>query len=231
VMMLRPSSILWEVLPKLRFVQFPWRWMSILAVPFVYFLAAAVARGRLRWLWIAAVIALLIGTATFFVRQTWWDADDIATLQAGVAQGEGFDGTDEYDPAGDDHYNLPAKAPQARILPVDDSGTVSAEAKITVERWTAEERALRVDSPEPVRLGLRLLNYPAWRVEVNGSPATPEPAADSDQMILELPSGQSRVSLRFIRTLDRTVGGILSVISLLVGLLLVRIQSQPIAPR
>ena len=220
VMMLRPSSFLWEVLPKLRFVQFPWRWMSILAVPFAYFLAAAVARQRLRWLWITAVIAMLVGTATFLVRQTWWDADDIATLQAGVAQGEGFDGTDEYDPAGDDHYNLPAKAPQARILPLTESSPVPSSAKIRVERWTAEQRELRVNSAEPVRLGLRLLNYPAWKVEVNGSSSVPEPAADSDQMILELPAGQSHVGLHFIRTRDRTLGGILSVVSLLVALAL-----------
>jgi len=194
VMMLRPSSILWQILPKLRFVQFPWRWMSILAVPFAYFLAAAVAQRRFRWLWVAAMLAVLAGTATFFVRQTWWDADDIATIQTGIGQGEGFDGTDEYDPAGDDHYNLPAKAPRVQIMAPADSPSAAPEAKVSFDRWTAEARELRVTSAAPVRLGLRLLNYPAWCVEVNGSPVVPERAADSDQMIVELPSGQSRVS-------------------------------------
>ena len=58
MMMLRPSAILWQMLPKLRFVQFPWRWMSILAVAFAYFLAAAVAKQRFRWLWVTAVLGL-----------------------------------------------------------------------------------------------------------------------------------------------------------------------------
>src|SRR5216684_3857959 len=42
VLMIRPSSVFWEHLPKLRFVQFPWRWMAILAVAYAYFLAAAI---------------------------------------------------------------------------------------------------------------------------------------------------------------------------------------------
>jgi hypothetical protein len=226
VMMLRPSAILWQVLPKLRFVQFPWRWMSILAVPFAYFLAAAVARRRFRWLWVTAVMAVLLGMGTFFVRQTWWDADDIATLQAAIAQGEGFDGTDEYDPAGDDHYNLPAKAPLARIMPLMDSPRAAPETKIYFDRWTAEEKELLVISAAPVRLGLRLLNYPAWRVEVNDSPVVPESAGDSNQMILELPPGQSRVRAHFTRTRDRTLGGILSVVSLLVALVLLLVPIQ-----
>src|ERR1700730_9360883 len=220
MMMLRSSAILWQLLPKLRFVQFPWRWMSILAVAFAYFLSAAGGRGGLGWLWITAVTAVLLGTATFFVRQTWWDADDIATLEAGIAAGVGFDGVDEYDPVGDDHYNLPAKAPQVRVLPLAEPSPGSAAAKIYIDRWTAEEKSLRVESPEPARIGLRLLNYPAWRVEVNGSPVAPESAADSSQMILEIPAGHSHVRAHFARTRDRTLGGILSVISLVVALAL-----------
>jgi hypothetical protein len=157
---------------------------------------------------------------TFFVRQTWWDADDIATLKAGIAEADGFDGVDEYDPVGDDHYNLPAKAPPVRVLPLTEPSPGSAAAKIYIDRWTAEEKILRVESAEPVRIALRLLNYPAWRVEVNGSPVKPESAADSSQMILEIPAGHSRVRAHFARTRDRTLGGILGVASLFVALAL-----------
>jgi hypothetical protein len=214
VMMLPLSSILWQVLPKLRFVQFPWRWMSILALPFACFLGTVVARARFRWVWIAAVIVVLTGTGVFFVRQTWWDADDVATLQAGVGNGDGFDGTDEYDPAGDDHYNLPVKAPQAWLLPLNESAAVPAAASVSVDRWTTEAKELRVESAEPVRLALRLLNYPAWRIEVNGSSADSEPPADSDQIVVEVPAGHSRVAVRFTRTRDRTLGILLSLFSL-----------------
>jgi hypothetical protein len=219
-LMLRPSSFLWQVLPKLRFVQFPWRWMSILAVPFAYFVAAAVARRRFAWLWVTAVTAVLIGTAVFLVRQAWWDADDIPTLQAGVAQGEGFEGTDEYDPLGDDHYNLPVAAPRVRALPFPDALGDVPKPKIYFDRWTAEERDVRVVSPEAVRLAFRLVNYPAWRAEVNGKVVAPEQAGDSDQMILDIPAGESRVTVHFTRTPDRAFGGVLSLLGLLTWLVL-----------
>jgi hypothetical protein len=89
-----------------------------------------------------------------------------------------------------------------------------------VERWTPENKIVRVESPRPLRLALRLLNYPAWQVDVNGSRIQPESAEDSGQMIVPLPDGQSRVTVRFTRTVDRTIGGILSLLSSLAAALL-----------
>jgi len=55
LMRFRPSASLWSLLPKMRFVQFPWRWMSIVAVVCACFLAAAIERRR-GWLWFVLVI-------------------------------------------------------------------------------------------------------------------------------------------------------------------------------
>jgi hypothetical protein len=216
-LMVRPAAIFWNLLPKLKFVQFPWRWMSIVGVIFAFFLAAVAARSRFRWIWVVAVALVLVGGATFFVHSTWWDTDDITTLQAGVAAGGGFDGVDEYDPKGDDHYNLAAKAPQVQVLPSDPdaSGAAPAGATIFVERWTAAEKRLRVTALAPARVALRVLNYPAWRVEVNGARVVPENNGDTAQMVVAVPAGASEVTVVFGRTWDRTVGGVVSILSIL----------------
>jgi hypothetical protein len=215
ILMIRPSSIFWTYLPKLRFVQFPWRWMAILAVPYAYFSAAAMARKRMRWIWCVVVLAAAAGTATFLVKKTWWDSDDIPSLQDAVASDQGFEGTDEYDPLNDDHTNLPEKTARVQVLPAEESGGSALNAEVHIDRWTAEERVVRVTSREPVRLGLRLLDYPAWRVEVNGKAVKPEHAETNGEMILALIPGTHRITVKFVRTPDRTLGGAISLIAML----------------
>ena len=170
-------------------------------------------------------IAVLAATGIFFVRNTWWDADDVPTLQFTIAHGQGFEGTDEYDPVGDDHYNLPTKIPQPRavILSVRDGLPVPDAASVFVERWTAEEKIIRVVSPEPARLALRLLNYPAWKIQVNDSTISPEQPTDTNQMMLPISSGQSTIRVRFTRTLDRTLGLLLSLLSALLAVALLAV--------
>jgi len=189
-------------------------------------LAGAFSRQRFRWLWIISIAALITGTAVFLARHTWWDDEDFSTLRAAIASDDGFDGADEYDPIGDDHYNLPARAPRAQALPPEEDAegqTENAAATppaIVVERWTPEDKIVRVESPRPLRLALRLLNYPAWQVDVNGSRIQPESAEDSGQMTVPLPAAKSRITVRFMRTLDRTIGSILSLLSSLAAALL-----------
>jgi hypothetical protein len=229
LLMFRVTAILWNLLPELRFVQFPWRWMSILAVAFTVFLGAAASR-RLGWLVAAVVLAILGGTGVFLAKHGWWDGNDIPTLRAAIEHGDGFDGTDEYDPLdplGYDRYNLPGKAPLVRVLPPKEDFSKMPNAIISIVKWTAEEKVLQVKAQGPLRIALRLINYPAWRVEVNGRQIAPERADGYDQMIVPVAAGESRVRVHFTRTWDRTLGGILSAVSLLVALFLLR-GSSPI---
>ena len=220
ILMIRPSAFFWAHLPKLRFVQFPWRWMAILAVPYAYFFAGAIAGGRRKWLWVVALILVSASTATFLLRHAWWDSEDIPVLRGAIAADQGYEGTDEYDPLGDDHYNLPEKAPRIEILPAEESAVATPQANVRIERWTAEERNLRVTSKEPLRLALRLLNYPAWRVEVNGKVVTPRHAETDGSMVLPLPAGSERIMARFGRTTDRKTGMAISITAMLVLLAL-----------
>jgi hypothetical protein len=217
LLMFRFTLPFWEYLPKLRFVQFPWRFMSIVSVSYVCFVAGAAAR-RFRWVWMAGILALVFGTGVFLVKHTWWDPDDLATMHDAMDEGQGFEGTDEYDPQGDDHSNLPLNASLAQVLPVEGTRTNSWDVSVQVSRWTTNEKRVRVISPEPVRLALRVLNYPAWRVEVNGAAIKPESAEDDGQMIIPLDAGESQITAKFIRTKDRTAGMGISLASVLLAM-------------
>ena len=218
LLMLRFTWVLWAVLPELRFVQFPWRWMSLLCVPFSVFLGRAMGRKRFGWAWAVVTFALIGGTGVVLVQYGWWDTQDIPALRAAIANGTGFDGTDEYDPAGDDHTNIPVKSPEALVMDTDSIAGPNSKPKIDVERWSAEDKEISVSSREPFFLGLRLLNYPAWRAEVNGAVVTPRGGDDYNEMIVPVPAGESHVRVLFVRTRDRTLGGLLSLASALGGM-------------
>jgi hypothetical protein len=212
MLMLRFTLPLWQLLPKLRFVQFPWRWMSLLAVVFVVFLGGAMGRRR-GWIWTVVTFALIGSTAVFLVQHGWWDTQDIPALRAAIANGSGFDGTDEYDPAGDDHTNLPTKSPEAMVMDTDSIPGPNSRPTIHVERWSPEDKEVSVNSRERFFLGLRLLNYPAWRATVNDVAVTPRGGEDYNQMIVPVPAGESHVRVRFVRTWDRTLGSGVSLLA------------------
>lgn len=213
---LRFTLPLWNDLPKLRFVQFPWRWMSILALVCACFLAVVMEKRR-GWLWFVFILAFSVPLASFLVNNTWWDEDEMATMRDGLVSGHGFDGTDEYDPLGDDHLDLPQDAPPVNVLPADTGEESSSpQARVQIQRWTTEDKEIRVEVDSAARIALRLLNYPAWRVEVNGKAVRPGRIDNVNQMVIPVEAGNSEIQVRFMRTADRKAGDAISLVSGLV---------------
>ena len=207
LLMLPPAALVWRFLPELRFVQFPWRWMSVLALGAIVLTTMSV-RGNLRWIWLLAAVLAIAGSGRYLAKHTWWDTEDMPTLEAALADGSGFEGADEYDPAGDDHTEAAPKQPRARFLP-----HAQPNSEIFVDQWTAERRSLRAITPGPARLAVRLLDYPAWRVEVNGHSIAAQHREGSEQMIIPLAAGESRIDIQFKRTADRVIGGAISTLA------------------
>jgi hypothetical protein len=217
---LRFTLPLWNFLPKLHFVQFPWRWMSVLAVVSCCFLALAMEKRR-AWLWFTVLLALTLPLASFLVDNTWWDEDEMPIQREAIAGGHGFEGTDEYDPLGDDHLDLPLNALLATVLPADAADSRVPQARLQIQRWNAECKKIQVDAPSKARIALRLLNYPAWRVEVNGKTISPERTDDVNQMVIPVEAGSSKIRVQFVRTMDRRLGnGISAASGLLAAILL-----------
>jgi hypothetical protein len=229
LMMFRLTAPLWNLLPKMRFIQFPWRWMSIVAVISACFLASAMERRR-GWLWFVLLATLSFPLGYFLTQNTWWDPDEMPTQRAAITSNTGYEGVDEYDPLGDDHLDLPKHAPLAKILsggPEISPGSLTG--KVQIEIWETNNHRILAESSAPARVALRLLNYPAWLVTVNGKTVTPEKPDDLDQMLVPIGTGKSEIQVRFMRTKDQTVGIALSVFSLLVaaGLLVPRKSADP----
>jgi len=210
------SNLLWDYLPEIRFVQFPWRWMSILALLAACFVSATAINRRRIWIISIAFAAISIPLAWFLINNGWWDPDEMPTQKSFVTQGTGYDGVDEYDPLGDDHMDLSQSAQAAVLLSADPDDPRPPLGRVDVQQWTTERKQLRVRIASPGRVALRLLNYPAWRVTIDGQIVHPDHAEGTAQMIVPVPAGDSRVSIQFLQTPDRSLGLMIFSVSLFV---------------
>ena len=204
LLMLPVTKILWTYLPELRFVQLPWRWLLCLNVPF----AILVTLGLRRWLTrllLCATMLCVLWLVWHRVQPPWWDtAADIQELHDFIADGDGYEGTDEYVPKGVDPYELnkdvPKVATLSRIPPL-----------VHIDQWGAENKHFSVEVSRPDTLRLRLLNYPAWKVEVNERPVPTSTKPITGELVFPIAAGTNRVSVHFARTRDRLIGGCVSI--------------------
>ena len=218
ILMLPATSPLWAHLPELRYVQFPWRCLLVLDVPFALCLAAAMGRlrsTRRHAAWAVALAGLAV-TGFLLTRSNWWDAGGVTDFyEEHFSTGAGYFGVDEYGPRGSDHYDLDQNAPLVGLQRGEDT-VAGTGTRPQVREWGPTRKEFAVNSPEPVTAALRLLNYPAWRVEVNGKPVLALSNQQTGQMLVTLPAGSSRVRIAFVATPDRVWGNVISAVAVLV---------------
>jgi 6-pyruvoyl-tetrahydropterin synthase related domain len=218
LLMFRPTLPLWLYLPKLRFVQLPWRWLLCLSVAFAFTITFGVRRWWLR-AFVCTVALATVLIAWRRVQVPWWDnAADIQEMLDNQHDGVGNEGTDEYVPAGADPYDIDQNAPLVRF-------DGNADSRINVQQWFAERRMFMVNGTAPGNLVLRLFNYPYWKVRVNGQLVKTGTTAHTGQMTIPISAGQSQVQINFVQGWDRRVGTLFSVIAC-VALLLWLIASR-----
>jgi hypothetical protein len=216
------SNPLWDIFPKMRFMQFPWRWLLCVGIPFTLLSTLGIKRWTSRVAFYLATLCLLAFVWQRF-QAPWWDtAADLRELQDNVASGAGYEGTDEYTPSGADASSVDK---DARRVTVEGP----ARAQIRVSRWNAERKIFTAQMSASDNLVLRLLNYPAWRVEVNGRQVQTGAREATGQMLVPVEAGANHVQITFIRTWDRTLGAWVSVIAIMLTVLLLIWHSWPVS--
>jgi hypothetical protein len=204
---------MWEHLPELRFLQHPWRWLLCLNVAFALLVTMAFRSWIVRGLICLTMFAVLAFVG-HRVQPPWWEtAADFGQVVESQRSGAGYEGTDEYVPVGGDPYEI--KQDARRVVFDDEGATFNQLQRVRIESWTAESKVFTAEVNQPGQLVLRLFNYPAWRVEVNGQAAATATREVTGQMLVPVQAGENRVQITFMRTRDRTAGAIISVVTAL----------------
>jgi len=207
LLMIPVTAPAWKYFPELKFIQFPWRWLLCLNVPIVLLITTAWRRWTSR---IVIYIGFLFVLAFVWhrVQPPWWDnATDLAEMLDDQQTGKGYEGTDEYVPAGSDPYEIDQNAP----LVTAESGKA---LQVGIQQWNSQSREFTVQTDQREKIVLRLFNYPAWKVEINGRAIAAESRDVTGQMVIPTEPGMNRVRVTFSRTWDRTIGSAISSLTL-----------------
>jgi hypothetical protein len=198
------TAVLWKHLPKLEFMQFPWRWLLCLSMIFALFVTV----GLQRWWMRASVFAIAVVVITLAwvrVQPPWWDnRADLKEMQDNMIDQIGYEGTDEYTPVGADSSAIDKDAWKVKV-------EGSAHAALHVYKWDAESKSFTADMSAPDQIALKLFAYPAWEVDVNGQAVHTERGQATGQVLVPVKAGMNRVQITLARTWDRKLGGWISI--------------------
>lgn len=259
VMMLDVSAPLWEWVPLLDFVQFPWRLLgpaslllALLAGLGARTLVALVIWGARRrigrtgvaLLWTAIAGTIGVVALPWLFPSTYRQSADLSP--AGLIafeQSSGALGTTsaaDYLPRTVAQLPPPDSllaqfeaAPSGVIARFDRTGLPSDVVVIDEQNRLLTD-TVRYAADQPFVATFNRFAFPGWQIAVDGAPVTVTPTTPYGLLSAELPAGEHTVTLRFGGTPVRWTAAVLSLISLAISVVVVwrlpAASRQPPAP-
>jgi hypothetical protein len=231
------SEPLWNLLPDLRFLQFPWRWLLILESPMAVFLSSAFwpastsgprARAITPAVWGVVFLCMTIGAGKYFYQPCYVE-DTVPSMIGTLQAGKGYIGTNEYEPIGADIGLIAKDLPYACL--VDSANTVLGKANADGElAWDAAQETceatyyagsdagpehLRIEgtAPRSAYLVVRQLTFPAWRIALNGQIVTNSSPRSDGLLAVPVQKGAFRLTADWTATRDVVLARWISILS------------------
>lgn len=220
------SSSIWQHIPELAFLQFPWRLLAILATVLALALALILTRLKLKSLPAAALslvlAAILSYTGIHYFRQYCYPEDTIPASLADFRAHIGTEPNNEYTPIAASNDALGQTNPPYWLLPASKINSIAPANSVPGSAPTT----LTLNTTTPQILVLNLRSYPAWHITLNHTVVTTRLHRSDGLVAFPIPSGVSHITITYAHTLDQTIGDILTLISIALLLLTLRRQRR-----
>ena len=188
------SRPLWLVVPKLREVQFPWRWLAITSLAGSVLLAASLPKWKQLWrtgfrpLHLVPVLGVVL-SLVFIATQVVWDSeylsrhefDSLLTNIRGSASFKDW---------------KPVWASEG-LQPYLMKDRVNADLRpVTVTSWEPEHRVFTIEAGQSGDARVQTFYYPLWTAGAGNRSLGVRPAQDG-AMLVTLPPDKTVVTLDF----------------------------------
>jgi len=192
------SQPLWQLIPKLSEVQFPWRWLAVTSLTGSVLLAASIPhwtellKTRVRPLYFLPALGFVF-SLIFIGSQIVWDSDympkrEFDSVLSSIRGAVSFKDW------------LPIDARQLLELPKMTDNVAIASRSVTVEAWEPEYRRFSVSEGAAGQARLKTFYYPNWKAKADGSSLNLGPSAEG-VMLINIPDRAMTVEMSFVEPL------------------------------
>lgn len=235
-LMLPSSTIVWEMIPLMPYMQFPWRllgaavaMLAVLAGAAAWLLEALLGPARRGWA-AALLVGLTLLPALPMTQVPPWESDFGDVRPPRVVWEEltgrwlGTTSTADFLPAtvvalphpeGSLLEQLLAGQPPDRV----NRATLPVGARVAAESLRPLHTRYHVSSEEDFLLRLFLFDFPGWTARVNGEVVETELGMPEGFLVIPVPAGEHQVDVRFEDTGPRRLAWGITLLSLLATLL------------
>ena len=231
LLMLQVSLPVWEMLGLAAFAQFPWRLLSLTALTLAVLGSTIVlvdeqAGRKVSVTVLAAVLAVVIFGSYSYLKPEMIDPPEGPVSLGGLMRFQQSSGEMTGMTAWAQRPRPPTWSPLADVYVAggEIKDKVAREIlpagvqAVTVRRNSVLEE-VRVSTSQPAVITFHTAYYPGWQATVDGRAVEITPEPDLGRMAVAVPAGEHILVLRFADTLPRQVGGVLSLLAALAGLL------------
>lgn len=216
-MTLPASAFIWEKVPYISFLQFPWRYLTLAAFAASFLAGAAASRRHL-----LAIFLLLLSifcyarfaSTPYTISESQVNFDNNNFLKG--PEGEltpNYDHPDDFDSA------WVKKQPKILDVPKNEVQVLTGKAEVLSSNLTTADKHYLLDVAEPAVARFYTHYFPGWFVKLNGQQIAFSYNNDFGYIDVNVPPGNQEVELVFGDTPIRSLANNISLFSLVFLLL------------
>lgn len=209
------STFIWEAFPLMAFIQFPWRFLAI-SIFLVSAIGAAVAdrfKARLVVVHLILIASVIIVNFQYFKPRNFVEDTFFDKFLKVDSMHKGVDLTKDYFPIWVKNDRVEYfEAPRAK------EGEI---AVLKFEKKTASAKSL-INVLSDSEIEMPITYFPGWEVRINSQAINLSEPSIQGLITFELPKGKYQIDLEYKDTPIRIMGNIISVVSLLLIIIILR---------